>query len=136
MDCNVTWSAPFWDELYSRKHRKPSKRSRQMWDRSILAASTQGEGEDAVYDPNLTARDIEQIEMDCVRNALSALGRAPGELRLDICHVRRFYVRLGNIIGASEGIKTDYILVQYENNGSVHGRPVTAAYLRSRGAPL
>jgi len=105
-----------------------------MWERSTLAAST-ASGNDSVYNPNLTRNDIEAIEMECVRRAI-AVPAAHNELQLTICHVRRFYVKLGNLIGASEGIKTDYILVQYENDGSVHGWPVTEKYLKLQGVVL
>jgi hypothetical protein len=105
-----------------------------MWDRSILAANTAQD--DSLYDPNLTTKDIERIEMDCVQAALSGRGGGVGELRLSICHVRRFSVQLSYVVGASQGSKTDYLLVQYEHNGSVHGWPVTLAYLKSQGAPI
>ncbi len=36
----------------------------------------------------------------------------------------------------SEGEKTEYIMVQYDQDGTVHGYPVTVNYLRSRGAAI
>ena len=44
-----------------------------------------------------------------------------------------FYKCLDVEIGASDGLKTNYILVQYNSTGSVHGYPATADYLRGLG---
>jgi hypothetical protein len=130
MQCEVKWAVPYWDDPASRKHRKPSPRSKRNWDRSILAASTVGDSA-AVYDPNLTRGDIQRMEMECV----TVKGVAQ-ELPCSICHVRRFYRRFDSEIGACWGSKTKYILVQYNNNGSVHGYPASEAYLRDKGAQL
>jgi hypothetical protein len=69
------------------------------------------------------------MEMGCVQGDGIELPRAAP-------HFRRFYRQLPTEIGASEGKKTDYIMVQYNCDGAVHGYPVTAAYLRSKGAAI
>ncbi len=38
----------------------------------------------------------------------------------------------GRVVGASEGEKTEYIFVEYTNNGHVHGRPMTLRQIREK----
>ena len=127
--CDVQWFEPYWDELAGRKHRKRGPRYIKQWDRSLIVAFT-ADGRESIYNPELTLDQIERLEMSTVQ------GDAGGELILQICHVRKFWRRLAEDIGASQGKKTNYVLVQYNNNGSVHGYPVTESYLRQRGAQL
>ena len=49
-------------------------------------------------------------------------------------HVRRYCYCHDSEIGASLGERTPWMLVQYNNEGTVHGYPVTESYLRSKGA--
>ncbi len=111
------------------KHRKTGPRAEKMWERSILAAQTEEHGQPSIYDPGLTDDAIREMEMGCVRGGGTELPRR-------VYNVRRFYRHFPQYIGASEGKKTEYIMVQYEQDGSVHGYPVTVGYLRSRGAVI
>jgi hypothetical protein len=74
------------------------------------------------------------MELDCLK--IQQTGAAEGELPINVCHVRRFYRRFKDEIGASAGVKTNFILVQYASNGDVHGYPVTESYLKQQGASL
>ena len=109
------------------KHRKVGPRAKKLWERSILAAQTGERDEPSVYDPGLTDDEIREMEMNCVQGGGI-------ELPQRACTLRRFYRAFPRCIGASEGKKTDYIMVQYDESGAVHGYPVTMDYLRSRGA--
>ena len=125
---NVEFSPPVWNEAGGRKHRRTGIRCKKLWDRSLLVAVTAQPNEPAVYDPNLTMHEIREMEMDCV---LRGMGMA---LPQRVPHVRRFYRVFDRAIGASNGEKTECILVQYNSDGAVHGYPVTREYLRKRGA--
>lgn len=131
MHCNVTFVAARWNELAGRKHRVNGSVAERKWDRSLLKGET-ANGEDSLYNPYLNQGDIELWEMECATDDT----KRGGELDTGKCHFRRFYRRLPNEIGASQGEKTSYILVQYNSDGAVHGYPVTEGYLRSKGATL
>jgi hypothetical protein len=123
----VPFAHPEWARY--RKHRKCGPRFEKLWDRSVLAAQTGMSEEPSVYDPRLTDAEISEMEMKCVTGE-------GVELPSNSADIRRFYRRLDKIIGASSGRQTDYIMVQYSRDGSVHGYPVLAEYLRSRGAVI
>jgi hypothetical protein len=120
------FAPPRWVRLP--KHRKIGPRAEKMWEQSTLAAQAGKPGEPSIYDPGLTDDAIREMEMGCVQ------GRDGIELPQRACNFRRFYRHFPECIGASEGKKTNYIMVQYDRSGSVHGYPVTAHYLRSKGA--
>jgi len=126
--CNIQYQPAKWNRIASLKHHRRGLRVEKMWDRSILAVLTANG--DSLYDPHLTPQEIEKFEMECV----TAVDKRDGELETGLPHVRRFYRKFDCNIGASEGRKTPYILVQYNNDGSVHGYPVTKEYLKSKGA--
>lgn len=127
----VAWARPYWNRAAGRKHRVGGSRARRLWERSVIVASTAGKGEPSIYDPNLLDADIERMEMGCINEE-----RQGTELPQTIPHVRRFYRRMDRVIGGSEGEPTEFILVQWNNEGSVHGYPVTRRYLIERGAAL
>ena len=52
------------------------------------------------------------------------------------CDVRLYFRKFNDIIGASSGKKTNYILVVHEASGDVHGYPVTEKYLLDLGVQL
>ena len=99
-----------------------------MWDRSILAAGTIRKA--SIYDPNLTERQIQQMEMDCLTRGIGT------PIHTEICHLRKFFRRMDEDIGASDGQKTPYILVQYNHTGDVHGYPISVEGLRRAGAEI
>ena len=129
----VQFTPPWWDETASRKHRRTGARSEQMWDSSILTSQTKDAP--AAYDPGIQQGEIRLMEMECVAQGIAG---APGiiELPRKLPHVRKFCRALDRIIGASDGKKTNRILVVYEQIGSVHGYPVTLEYLKSKGAKV
>lgn len=49
-------------------------------------------------------------------------------------HQRYYWRRMEGIIGASQGKETNLIYVEYGASGNVHGRPITEAELKRKGA--
>ena len=47
---------------------------------------------------------------------------------------RTFWRDLGVVIGASDGEETTFVFVEWTASGTVHGRPISAAELRRKGA--
>ena len=119
--CHLTWQDPRWERISIRKHRKANKWS---WERSIATAVTGEPDEPSQFDPNLTDDEIERMQLDCVRRE--------GTLIRDECHKRTFFRRMGAVIGASAGVKTEFIFVEYVNSGLVHGWPITEAQLEKK----
>lgn len=101
---------------------------------NLLVDDTVGRRKKSLYNPYLSRNEIRLMELACIKIAKSDLNE--GELPINVCHVRRFYKRFADPIGASEGAKTNFILVQYSYTGEVHGYPVTEDYLRRQGANL
>lgn len=128
--CRIPWSQPTWNEVASARHRDKRQAAISEWGRSLYAANTFKRK--SKYDPNLTRHDIQRIEMECVRDARLR----NGELPPTICGVRRYYRWFRDFIGASDGTKTNYIVVIHEATGDVHGFPVTEKYLKENGAQL
>ena len=127
MGCDVVWRDAQWNSDAARKHVRRGPREEKNWERSITTALTGDPYQPSVFDPNLTDQQIQELVMGCLDGT---------ELRRTICHRRTFYKRVTKIIGASEGIKTDFVFATYSNDGSVHGYPVTTQYLRDRGATI
>jgi hypothetical protein len=48
----------------------------------------------------------------------------------------REFAHLGFAVGASEGQETNFIYVEYNSSGPVHGRPMTPKMLTLKGATL
>jgi len=48
--------------------------------------------------------------------------------------IRCFYIKMNQVIGYSNGEETYYVYAEWAMNGSVHGRPITAAELVKKGA--
>jgi hypothetical protein len=93
---------------------------------SLLTADTANQK--SKYSPYLSVDQIRRMELECVtQEALR-----DGEIPLTVCHVKRYYRRFEDEIGAANGQKTKCILVQYSYNGDVHGYPVTEAYLQQQ----
>jgi hypothetical protein len=92
--------------------------------------ASQTTSQPAIYDPNLTTAEIEQMEMECV----TAHRGTP--IPTSICHLQTFYRRMDTEIGACDGKKTAYIVVKYNSTGDVHGYPITVERLRGLGAQI
>jgi hypothetical protein len=98
-----------------------------------VVRATAGKEGVACYHSSLRLADIERMEIDTVTEDLS-LGR---EIESKRRSNRRVYWRhMNQIIGASRGQETEYIYVEYHSTGAVHGRPMTASELKSKGARL
>ncbi len=82
---------------------------------------------------------IESYEMECLSDQLLTEGTVHEILPHPKPNVRMFWreVRdLGFAVGASNGRETNYIYVEYNSSGPVHGRPMTPVELRLKGAVL
>ena len=90
----------------------------------------------AVFDPNLTLGQIEEMGMSCLRVVDGNVEVADGvvEFHGPVCHIRRFYRRFDFVVGACDGEQTNYLFVEYINTGSVHGWPASVKCLRRKGA--
>ena len=128
--CKYPFDDPVWSELASSRHRDKRQLAKKKWGRSLLAAETFKRK--SKYDPHLEQDEIRRFEMACVLDEASR----DGELLPTECNVRKFYRRFQSFIGASNGQKTEYIMVIYQANGTVHGFPVTKQYLRDLGVNL
>jgi hypothetical protein len=69
------------------------------------------------------------MEMDCVEAAREEDRGTPIS---DRCHKRTYYRKMGKVIGACSGEKTEYIYVEYHNTGPVHGRPMCKKLLEEK----
>jgi len=85
------------------------------------------DGEPALYHPNFRSdADRCRLEMMCVTGV---------ELRRERSAVRCFFVKVEEaVIGYSDGEATHYVYAEWSMDGSVHGRPITAAELSKKGA--
>lgn len=127
----VDFAQPRWVLTASRKHQRNGPRQRKLWDRGLIVEQTRGQGEPSIYDPNLSENVIREMDMSCVQGqGIEIRGR------LSHPHIRRFYRRFDHCIGASMGQRTSYIYVEWKDEGSVHGYPITEEELRLKGADL
>jgi hypothetical protein len=95
---------------------------------SEIVASTGKRGGKAKYGPHprVTEDKIQEIEMSTVSGQGTELSRPKD-------HVRAFWRKLDEIIGASKGQETRYVYVEYHLNGAVHGYPITEDELKAKG---
>jgi hypothetical protein len=63
---------------------------------------------------------LRDIEMECIDHGTEL---PPAD------HVRRFYREYSFVVGASDGEETHYVYVEWSQDGSVHGRPITRTEL-------
>jgi hypothetical protein len=94
--------------------------------KELVAATKE---EPAYYHPTHAAAAARMdLEMRCVREGVQF---QQGH------HAKRcYYLRLGFVVGASDGEETEYVYAEHARSGEVHGRPITARELRRRGAQL
>lgn len=91
-----------------------------------MVAETGERGHKGYYHQKLVGqRQIEALEMRCLSDGRFLYERGP---------VRYYWFDYGEIIGASKGEQTTYVLIEYHQNGNVHGHPVTWQELRDKGA--
>lgn len=104
---------------YYRKHLPPAVRIKK-W--SLLVHET-GDGP-AFYHQDLVDR-VEEIEKSVLTD---------GNFLLERTTVRCFWKRFDDVVGASDGCETHYVLVELHSNGNFHGHPVTWNDLKKKGA--
>jgi hypothetical protein len=109
--------APMRLEPY-RKHRPPEGLSWQQ----IVDNTKNG---NALY--CITEADQRQAEAECLMN---------GPLLREIKNKRMFFMEMDQVIGASEGVETKFIYVEWLVSGECHGRPITEQELKRKGAQL
>jgi hypothetical protein len=114
------WNPPFWLQLP--KHRVKKKKG-VTWQK-VVESTNRGY---AKYRLDLSDADQQRLEMGCV---------APANLIDEIGTVRMYYRDTGGMIGASCGEETDFIYVEYDAMGHVHGSPITKKELRQRGVKV
>jgi hypothetical protein len=87
------------------------------------------------YHPNFRSdADRRRLEMMCVTGIDGDQRVANVELH-ERSAVRCFFVKVEEaVIGYSDGEATHYVYAEWSMDGSVHGRPVTAAELSKKGA--
>lgn len=119
------WSFPVWQEAYNKHHPEYNR----AWDATVRSTSISPPT--AKYNVRLTLEQIRDLEMDCVTGQgieIQPQGKP---------HVRVFWREVNEVhfsVGASSGSETTCIYVEYHNCGAVHGRPMTLAELKRKGA--
>jgi hypothetical protein len=86
----------------------------------------------AKYGPHdkINEATIHRIEVDAVKRGLE---ESEYELPEQKENVRSFWAECSKEVGASSGEKTKFIYVEYQNDGTVHGRPMTKQELIDKG---
>jgi hypothetical protein len=80
--------------------------------------------EPSQFDPNLSDAEIEAMELACVQDERNLIR--------DRCHKRTYFRKLDRDIGASAGVFTPFIFVEYVNSGLVHGWPISEPLLQRK----
>ena len=81
----------------------------------------------------MTGADVQRMETECVNG--HGIRILP-DLKPNVRMFWQDFPDLGFPVGASMGQETSYIYVEYNSSGPVHGRPMTAAELRQKGATV
>jgi hypothetical protein len=118
------FSPPAWLDATERKHIPNPNRG---WEEVI--DSTAGREGDAMYHPRIPLEEIEQIEMATVRDMYEIESKRKP-------HQRVYSRHIGRVIGASKGNMTEYVYVFYNQQGGVHGLPITPDELRRKGVKI
>jgi hypothetical protein len=79
------------------------------------------------YLPSINDSTRENLEMDCVTN---------GVLIRKVAKKRMYYKRQESVVGAANGVETNYVYAEWCQSGDVHGRPMTTEMLKKKGATL
>jgi hypothetical protein len=118
----------------------PPKHPNKTWKQFVIET---GLGETSSrYGPRgaITEPMIRGMEMGVVKTVtksdLTDEEIAPiacGELPRTKDHVREFWGKQGQKVGAALGEETEYIFVEYHQSGAVHGRPMTKKMLIELG---
>jgi hypothetical protein len=121
---------PHMAESLEQPPQQASPATRVAWE-ELVAESRGGV---AYYHPTISMQEQETLEKRCVEiDSTGQLihGRLLSETNSKCC----FWIRADTIIGVSEGEETCYIHVEWAS-GTIHGRPITPAELKKKGAEL
>jgi hypothetical protein len=97
------------------------------WDETIVATRRGNRGH-AKYHPFLKAPDIQRLELRCIQEE----GAAIIPPKATIIEFFMEVTDLGFPLGASYGSITSFIYVEYQRDGTVHGRPMTPDELKTK----
>lgn len=129
----LVWNPPTWIDYKERHFPPPGIR----WEE--IVRSTGGRKGRARYHPRMMPAMIERFEMECLSPQLREQGLVHEILPHPKPNVRMFWreiADLGFSVGASGGRETNFMYVEYNSSGPVHGRPMTCEELRRRGAEI
>ena len=115
------WVLKKWNP-YNYKHRVSSSAN---W--TDVVDQTKSNGYPAKYVPAMTDREQKLLEISCIRAE---------NLIVEKFSVRAYFMKVGRIVGASDGEETRFIYVEHRREGPVHGRPMTEDQLKKKGALL
>jgi hypothetical protein len=104
------WATPRWQRYP--KHLSPSQR-KKPW--AQVVQETRERSHPSYYHPDFLGR-IEELETTTIND---------GKLLYEDYPVRYFWHEFGQIIGASCGEETKFVLVEWYVTGQFHGHPVT-----------
>jgi hypothetical protein len=114
------WATPRWQQY--EKHRPPNVIG---W--RELVAETGKPGGEAYYHGSVSRIEQQEMEMGCIE---------PARLFRQLRNKRMYYADIGRRIGASDGENTNFLYVEWLISGEVHGRPITVAELKRKGAAI
>lgn len=95
------------------------------WTWEALLEKSRGREGDAWYHPRLSVEEIERIEMGALQDSLE-IKQKP--------HQRVYLRTMDEIIGASKGKATNLVCVTYNQEGGVHGFPITLDEVKRKTA--
>jgi hypothetical protein len=119
-------SAPNWPQTWDFRLRHCQARLKD-WLASHSTAWTAQKGAPAQYNPEVyrSKEIVQAAEIDCV---------GTGTCYRNTPTLRKYWKKLDHIVGACSGEQTYYIQAEWHESGAIHGRPVSEAYLKSKGA--
>jgi hypothetical protein len=115
----LPWASPIWNR-YRGKHRAKQSAS---WNQ-IVKTTNNGP---AKYRQDFTDSDHEELELRCIRT---------GTLIEEVGSVRSYYLDVGRIIGASNGLETSIVYAEHNRTGDVHGSPISPQELQRMGVTI
>ena len=121
---------PFWYD-HGRKHHPVYEVD---W-RDVVRGMREGRKSPARYHPSMTTEVIRHLEMGMIETNEDGVTVGATEIEpRPNPNVRLFWREFNDTVGASNGEETRFVLVEYSQSGSVHGRPITWTELQRKGA--
>jgi hypothetical protein len=115
---NDAWTKKTWK--YYKKHIPPNQRTKK-WEH--LVRETAERGHKGYYHPSLIGQ-IQNMETKALDEGKALHEHGP---------VRYCWLEFADVIGASEGQETKFLLVEHHQAGDFHGHPVTWDELKNKG---